>query len=159
MISKVGRLWGQCSQVKSDLSLGFDKLSVSTQIWTREELHRERLVPLHSVLFGSFRVLETQISSAAKQHPLELQHYSSFIDFAFGSDDGFIAGVHRFSVSEAQGVGETKGTKQITVEFSHTGCNPREDKPLGPAVLQNLHLWYAMLLFREGIAEVLKREE
>jgi hypothetical protein len=85
----------------------------------------------------------------------------SYIDFAFGSDDGFIAGVHRFSVSRNNDHKEeedhdSKNTMSVTIEFAHKGCNPKEDKPLKPDVLQTLHLWYAMLLFREGVAEVMK---
>ena len=84
----------------------------------------------------------------------------SYIDFAFGSDSAFIAGVHRFSVLRNGGnAGQDKKRDtpaNVTIEFAHAGCNPKEDKQLKPEILQTLHLWYAMLLFREGVAEVLK---
>lgn len=66
--------------------------------------------------------------------------------------------MHRFSVKEAYVAIGLKGTRRVTIEFSHIGCNPREDKPLKPDVLQTLHLWYAMLLFKEGVTEVLRTE-
>jgi hypothetical protein len=88
-------------------------------------------------------------------------HNQSYVDFVFGSDVGFIAGVHRFSVSQIGSNEESEertadSTANCRIEFAHLGCNPKEDKPLKPDVLQTLHLWYAMLLFREGVAEVMK---
>ena len=83
----------------------------------------------------------------------------SYVDFAFGSENGPIAGVHRFSVIRdgiVDGDGEGIESENVTIEFAHVGCNPKENKPLKPDVLQTLHLWYAMLLFREGVAEVMK---
>lgn len=59
---------------------------------------------------------------------------------------------------EVQSEDDRDSTKTVTIEFAHSGCNPKENKPLKPDVLQTLHLWYAMLLFREGVAEVLKAQ-
>jgi hypothetical protein len=88
---------------------------------------------------------------------------SSYVDFIFGSDDGFIAGVHRFTVSRNDksegGKQNDDATASVTIEFSHKGCHPKENKPMNPEdFMQKLHLWYAMLLFREGVAEVLKAQ-
>jgi hypothetical protein len=53
---------------------------------------------------------------------------------------------------------DNDSTTSVTIEFAHAGCNPRENKPLKPDILQPLHMLYAMLLFREGVAEVLKAQ-
>jgi hypothetical protein len=88
---------------------------------------------------------------------------NSYIDFIFGSDNGFIAGVHRFTVSRnnesEEGKQSDETTASVTIEFSHKGCHPKENKPMNPDdIMQKLHLAYAMLLFREGVAEVLKAQ-
>jgi hypothetical protein len=126
---------------------------VSSHIWSTTQLSADELPPLHGLLFGVFRVVDSEIEVAGASS----QTYS-YIDFAFGSDDGFIAGVHRFSMArevvDATGEKEAGNKTNVIIEFAHSGCNPRENKPLKPDFLQTLHLWYAMLLFKEGIAEV-----
>jgi hypothetical protein len=130
---------------------------VSSHIWSTAQLSAHNPPPLDTLLFGVFRVVDSKIESANASS----QTYS-YIDFAFGSDDGFIAGVHRFSVKREAGstAGEKddENTTTVTVEFAHSGCNPRENKPLKPDFLHTLHLWYAMFLFREGVAEVKKAQ-
>ncbi|XPS70915.1 hypothetical protein M3J07_003116 [Ascochyta lentis] len=128
----------------------------STHLWATAELDDGKLPPVHSVLFGAFRIVDIQVPNSAESSPLHSGPLYSYIDFAFGADEYFIAGVHRFFVSELGGAECSQGTRCITVGFAHTGCNPRENKPLGPAILQTLHLWYAMLLFKEGVVEILK---
>ena len=132
---------------------------VSSHVWSNTQLSAQKLPHPHSLLFGSFRVVDCQAGSSTTQ--LQSGAYS-YIDFAFGSDDGFIAGVHRFSVASANDELQIKddrdSTKTVTIEFAHSGCNPKENKPLKPDFLQTLHLWYAMLLFREGVAEVFKAQ-
>jgi hypothetical protein len=127
---------------------------VDSHIWSAAQLSPNALPPKNSLLFGVFRVVDSDIESADASS----QTYS-YIDFAFGSDDGFIAGVHRFSVTcdannDAAYEKDEKKTKGVTIEFAHSGCNPKQNKPLKPDFLQTFHLWYAMLLFREGVAEV-----
>ncbi|KAH9864456.1 hypothetical protein J1614_010390 [Plenodomus biglobosus] len=121
-------------------------IPVSSYIWAPAQLSTHALPPLHALLFGAFRLVHVQLDGR-----------ESHVDFAFGADEGAIAGVHRFEVFEVEGEGvkaQTEGYRTVVIRFAHAGCNPREDKPLEPAVLQTLHLWYAMLLFREGVAEV-----
>jgi hypothetical protein len=114
--------------------------------------------PLHTLLFGAFRVVDSHIESRTAQHTS--QETQSYIDFAFGSDEGYIAGVHRFSVSrsepEKKNQPDTDSTTTVTIEFAHAGCNPRENKPLKPDFIQSLHMFYSILLFMEGVAEVQK---
>lgn len=80
----------------------------------------------------------------------------SYIDYVFGSDQGPLAGVHRFSVTSNGNAEHSDGTRSVTIEFAHTGCNPQVNERLKPEILQSFHLAYAMMLFREGVAEVLK---
>jgi hypothetical protein len=127
------------------------KTSVSLQVWKLSQLKKDTAPPLDALLFGVFRVVGRciQESSSAQQEP-------SYIDFAFGLEGGNLAGVHRFSVKRTKDANEVAGAIPVTIEFAHTGCNPQVNEPLKPEVLQTLHLAYAMLLFREGVAEVLK---
>lgn len=123
-----------------------ETIPVSAHIWAPAQLSTHALPPLHALLFGAFRLVHVRLGGR-----------ESHVDFAFGADGGAIAGVHRFEVFDVEGGGgevQNGGYREVVVRFSHAGCNPREDKPLGPAVVQTLHLWYAMLLFREGVAEV-----
>lgn len=127
------------------------KTPVSAQVWKLSQLKNDTAPPLHAVMFGVFRVVDRCIQEipSAQQEP-------SYIDFAFGFENGNLAGVHRFSVRRTGGMEESTGTSSVIIEFAHTGCNPQVDEPLKPEVLQTLHLAYAMLLFREGVAEVMK---
>jgi hypothetical protein len=132
---------------------------VSSQIWSTSQLSVYKLPPPQALLFGVFRVVDSHVEIDAPQQ--QDSTTCSYVDFAFGSDDGFIAGVHRFSVTRTLTMGvenekDADGTRNVTIEFAHSGCNPKENKPLKPDILQTLHLWYAMLLFREGVAEVTK---
>jgi hypothetical protein len=119
---------------------------VSKAIWSIAELSGNHAPPLDAVVFGTFRVVDRQVARSKDGG-------GSYIDFAFGSDNGGLAGVHRFSVARGKGEGSED---VVTIEFAHTGCNSRENKPLSPALLQTLHSWYAMVLFREGVAEVVR---
>lgn len=134
-------------------------IPVRSHIWHRAQLSIHKLPPPHALLFGTFRAVDFYIETCAP-HQAD-SRTCSYIDFAYGSDDGFIAGVHRFSVSRTW-IDETKSernvdsTTSVTIEFAHSGCNPRGKYPLKPDALQMLHSWYAMLLFREGVAELMK---
>ncbi|KAI8935570.1 hypothetical protein NX059_008139 [Plenodomus lindquistii] len=121
---------------------------VSLHIWSTSQMSNGAPPPLHALLFGAFRVLHIHVSDEI-----------SYIDFAFGSDNGAIAGVHRFSVSEsAPFKGKSpNGSRFVKIKFAHSGCNPKVNKRLSPELLLTLHNWYAMLLFREGVAQVVKQ--
>ncbi|KAF1845097.1 uncharacterized protein K460DRAFT_405372 [Cucurbitaria berberidis CBS 394.84] len=152
---------GVLRAVGKDL-MRFERLKdipVSSYIWAQSALSRETVPPLHSVLFGVFRVADCHFQSPGDEKYPELSQGGSYsyIDVAFGSEKGPIAGVHRFSVTRDGRVKEDGGKNEsVTIEFAHVGCNPKENKPLKPDFVQTLHLWYAMLLFREGVAEVMK---
>jgi hypothetical protein len=140
----------------ADGVVGLKSLPVSRHIWTAAEINGTQLPPLHSILFGAFRIVDIQQSSLAEEPLGRLPARPSYVDIAFGADDGFIAGVHRFSVSEVEDSAHAEGKRHVTITFDHTSCNPKESRPLGPELLQTLHLWYAMLLFKEGVVNVLR---
>ncbi|QRD02603.1 hypothetical protein JI435_113590 [Parastagonospora nodorum SN15] len=133
---------------------------VSSKIWSKAQLSTHKLPPLHALIFGVWRLVESQVEAGPPSQP----HLgpSSHVDFVFGWNDGFIAGIHRFSViradNEAKPDTNHDSTTNVTIEYAHTSCNPKENKPLKPDALMTLHMWYALLLFREGVGEVLKAQ-
>lgn len=126
-----------------------------------DELPKDELPPLHSLLFGVWLMTDKHVENRASQNAS--LPYQSYVDLAFGADDFYLAGVHRFTVSREAVESKTQNqsddkTVNVKIEFSHAGCNPRKNERLKPDILEPLHNWYAMLLFREGVAEVLKAE-
>jgi hypothetical protein len=120
-------------------------MNVTPSIWSASQLSIETLPPLHSKLFGGFQVLDRQL----EQKYSDKRNTHSYIDFAFGSDTGYLAGVHRFSVWRNAGE-----DGKVLVEYEDTAFNPKVNKPLLPDVLLQFHLIYAMVLFREGVMKV-----
>lgn len=97
---------------------------------------------------------ETVVSSALPS--LAPSTGYSYIDLAWGVEGGLLAGVHRFSVTRDVGVknGEEKeGDVVITFECE---ANTKDWAGVLGGTLGTFHMWYAMWLFREGVAEVLK---
>lgn len=138
-----------------------EQIPVSAKYWSVDELPKHELPQLHSLLFGVWRITDKHIEKPSSRNARSLQH--SYVDLAFGADDFHIAGVHRFSVSRTPSDSKDEGTTDentvnVNIEFAHTGCNPKKNERLKPDMLEGLHNWYAMLLFREGVAEVLKAE-
>jgi hypothetical protein len=154
-------LKGACSQVyrstlKSDSMEGSDGVPASRQVWKAAEISTAGLPPLNSVLFGAFRIIDISLSSSSHTQLETFEARSSQVDIAYGSDNGFIAGVHRFSVSESEGSADLHGKRHVTINFDSTSCNPKENKQLGPDLLMTFHMWYAMLLFKEAVGSVIK---
>lgn len=143
---------------KISMRIDFKDTPVSSYIWSQSELSRETLPPLHSVLFGVFRVADRDFRIGAPRH--------SYVDVAFGSENGYVAGVHRFSVrregrggdgdGDGGGIGDGGREERVLIEFSCLGYSPKENTLLKLKAWQTFHLWYAMVLFREGVAEVMK---
>lgn len=148
---------------------GIKHIPVPSRIWSATQLSRESVPQKYSLLFGAFQVVDSSFPPASsptgstvsdearlqKKEPTPDPN-TSYIDFAFGSDDGYLAGVHRFIISRERKDGRDKEMGLVTVEFAHTGHKPRTKEPLGSGLLQDLHMFYAMVLFREGVAEILK---
>jgi hypothetical protein len=119
----------------------------SPPIWSASQLSSYTLPPLNSKLFGGFQVIDYRLK---QDFPGDSKMHS-YIDFAFGSDTGYLAGVHRFSVWT-----DSKDDGKVVIEYEDTAFNPKVDKPLLPDLLLKFHLVYAMVLFREGVSNVLR---
>lgn len=125
-----------------------EKYAAASKIWSASELSKQQLPPVHSILFGAFQVIDRHIAREGEESETH-----SYVDIAFGSDLGGFAGVHRFSIWRDS---RNEKSGAVTIEFSHTSCNPTVDQPFGPDFIMSLHNIYAMLLFKEGIAKVLE---
>ncbi|KAF2017408.1 hypothetical protein BU24DRAFT_490580 [Aaosphaeria arxii CBS 175.79] len=132
---------------------------VSRRIWSTSQLSGENLPPVGALFFGAFRVVESRVVD--RSDVADGKASESYIDFAYGFDQGPLAGVHRFSVKRGAAPGsggcEKQGKEEetVTIEFSHSGCNPLSDEWRLPLTLEGFHSIYAMLLFREGVAGVI----
>lgn len=82
----------------------------------------------------------------------------SYVDYAFGSEDGLVAGVHRFTVfREAAGSSRVDDDKEnVTIEFACAAHSPKANSYFQSRMMSVFHVWYAKVLFREGVAEVMK---
>jgi hypothetical protein len=60
--------------------------------------------------------------------------------------------VHRFTI-----IRDGNKSNSVQVYYAHMSCNPTVNKPLKPDIMFPLHKLYAMWLFREGVAEVIRR--
>lgn len=114
------------------------------------------------MLFGAFQVIDFRIrgqSNASDTDPVPSDE--SYVDFGFGSDQSRFAGVHRFSLSrsdsEAEKTKQSTGAAPTVVRITHSGlaCNPSHNKLITPLFVFTFHKFYAMLLYREGVAQVL----
>lgn len=135
---------------------GLDGVPASRQVWKAAEISTAELPPLNSVLFGAFRIIDISLSSSSHLQLETFEARSSQVDIAYGSDNGFIAGVHCFSVSELEGPANLHGNRHVTINFDSTSCDPKENKKLGPDLLITFHMLYATLLFKEAVGSVLK---
>lgn len=149
----------------ADYGLGIKNEPVSEHIWSKEQLNRNIILPLHAVVFGAFRVVDTHISNSrssavAQTIPQSLSPKNdgySFIDLVWGSEyKGVLAGVHRFSIShgvELKNGDEKEDSVIITFECT---ANSRDWAGVLGSTLMKFHILYSLWLFREGVAEVLK---
>jgi hypothetical protein len=131
-------------------------------IWSYQALPHDRLPSLTSTLFGAFQVIDSHFSdhSSTSESDGTLSE-ESYVDFGFGSDQSSFAGVHRFALSRGDNsIGKAEqnpGAAKDVVRITHSGlaCNPSQNKPIKPRIFFTLHMFYAMLLFREGVAQIL----
>jgi hypothetical protein len=93
-----------------------------------------------------FQVTDSAIVDRTQDKSRESE---SFVDFAFGCDDSTFAGAHRFSVSRLSGDPEV-----VTIGFSCIVANPGTGKNMVPPGTSVFHRIYAILLFRDALAEV-----
>jgi hypothetical protein len=118
-------------------------------------LSRSSLPPKYARLFGgNFLVLDLDIKpESLPPKPPGEQGEGSFIDVGFGDNRRTFAGVHRFEV--LRDVGAEKG-EEVTILYSHMSCNPTVKDAKFPEFIFNFHKFYALTLFRDGVAEVLR---
>ncbi|RDW69754.1 hypothetical protein BP6252_08774 [Coleophoma cylindrospora] len=122
----------------------------------KEELPRQLLqmsLPPKSTVFlrGNFMLLDQHVSRGT-QSPME---ESSYVDIAFGDDRKRFAGFHRFEIMRE---GKPESSSGATIWYSCIACNPSVDRYPFPGWTFTLHKFYAIHLFRDGIAEILKDE-
>ena len=139
-------------------------------IWSRQHLPRNHVLPLGSVLFGTFQVIDANTENNAFEDDANIkdEFAESYVDFGFGSDRSSFSGFHRLSVTRLQPTDEMIGDIEkpisnaeshstlVKLTFSCFTCSPNQDKPMASGFLRTFHLTYAMLLFREGVASVLR---
>lgn len=108
--------------------------------------------PLHTVIFGEFRLANIQITEA-KIEPEEDSPPESYVDFVFGSDQQSFSGCHRLSVSRLPAK-DADSTPQVVFKFASMACDPKTNRMVGPEAIITFHRLYAMMLFREAIGYV-----
>lgn len=133
------------------------------ELWKKAEIRAVREWEVGRRVAGAFQVVDHGVTErlqgdgGAYARGIERETY---VDFVFGSDTGFLRGVHRFSVlrrplMDGNGKAKESGQDELELRFAALACDPIRNKPLKPAWLAKFHLAYAMLLFRDGVAEVL----
>lgn len=135
------------------------KAAGDADIWSTKALTEARLPSLHSTLFGAFQLIDRHLGPSSHLSKLSCSE-ESYIDFGFGSDKKSFSGVHRFSVRREAVPDSKTGQRSdsgnaVRITHSSLACNPSQNKPFKPGVFFTLHKFYAILLFREGVAQVL----
>ena len=120
-------------------------------------LSRTSLPAKNSRLFGgNFVVLDVDIKSGSTDStPVQDLEPGSHIDVGFGDSRTSFAGAHRFEILREVEEGEEE-VGGVTILYSHLSCNPIVKEARFPAFVFNFHKYYALTLFRDGIAEVLR---
>ncbi|KJK74753.1 hypothetical protein H634G_10065 [Metarhizium anisopliae BRIP 53293] len=122
------------------LPLGLAPSSAPEHVNSMSELPAS-LPSLHSIFWGVFQVTDLRVGEDGE---------GSSIDFVYGSDRGEFAGCHRFTVRKETGAQR----ERVFVSMECVTCNPKVDKPVSGRLLSGFHHLYAMMLFRDGVAEV-----
>ncbi|KAK1704184.1 hypothetical protein CaCOL14_012644 [Colletotrichum acutatum] len=130
---------------------GLNSISMSNQIWKSQDFSCEKLPPVHSVVFGTFQLGYIKLIDP-KESQAEPETESS-VDFVFGKDNSQFAGAHRFSI-----VRRPENPANVRIVYESTACNPTRNQHLSGLLLR-FHSLYAMLLFREGVSDILRRPE
>ena len=63
--------------------------------------------------------------------------------------------MHRFHVTRDEESADDQDSG-VTICYSSVCCNPTINKSLGPKFMFKLYTFYALCLFRDGVAEVLR---
>lgn len=126
---------------------------VSSRIWDSNELSTLKLPPLHSVLFGTWQVVDIHLAN----HEAGADDAESYVDLAYGNDRLQFVGCNRFSIQHVKPNGDaTDEARQVRVVYAQSNCNPVEDKYPVSAALLAFHKGYALLLYKEVMGGLLR---
>ncbi|KAK2048324.1 hypothetical protein LZ31DRAFT_490362 [Colletotrichum somersetense] len=140
----------QIARITFVLYSGLGLATATKSVWQTSQLSTNSLPPLQSILFGTFQVSLVELQAPGNSLHVHEKRESS-IDFVFGGDETHFAGVHRFIVSR-----NPESIGKVRIRYEHMACNPTVDQPIKPDFLLRFHNFYAMLLFREALAEVIQ---
>ncbi|KAI9901979.1 hypothetical protein N3K66_003796 [Trichothecium roseum] len=138
-------------------------------IWKSSDIPRLELCSPGTTLFGIFQLIEKRIFDTRLSSSDATTTTTSYVDYAFGSDQYSFAGCHRFSITRPFPPSPTTRVEptqtqptppqQIRTRISLEGftCNPQREKQSMPAIGTWFHSRYAKALFANGIQAVLDR--
>jgi hypothetical protein len=155
-------------ELSAHSSIGFKSLPTERIEWNHHNIPAMSFMPVGDILFGAFQLVDSHLKLAPSD-PLP-----SYLDFGFGSDRGYFAGCHRFSLHRGLesdkdselGSLNVAGTAsdadmledgEVEVRLEHFRCNPSKNVPSWAECISWFHCWYAKFLFADGISSVLKR--
>lgn len=148
------RVWG--SRFLPARYTGFQADAQAVAIRRPTAIPRQRLLPVGSLFFSSFLMLDKHIVEPTKEPFSEDESVSSYVDYGFGSDEARFAGCHRFRVTRLPAATETSDA-QVQIDLEHFRCNPQQNIPSLAESFQWFHFAYAKALFANGIQAILKR--
>lgn len=140
--------------------------SGGAEVWSAAEIREIQEWNVGMKVAGAFQIASTGVASddewsedrSILARPVEeggTSPQESHVDFVYGWDGGILRGVHRFSVlRHGPEDGEGRKSQLCELRFASVACNPTANQPLN-ALLGKLHRVYALLLFRNAVAEVL----
>ena len=137
---------------------------------TRQDVRAVRTWEVGMNVAGAFLVVDASTATdvhSSREGEMEAgaeadSTSETYIDLIWGADTWFIRGVNRFSVVShnppPDSSRDKEGEEKIELRYACLTCDPRQDRPIGPSWLMRFHNVYAMLLFRDAVAEVLAGE-
>lgn len=134
------------------------------EIWSPRDLSTSTAPPLGSAIAGNFLVLDSSASAAERNkifpgsEKFWRPEKGSFLEIAFGKNEGTFSGSHRIEVQRESDVSEKEpGESVVVVTWSQVRGNPTEDGNLMTSWINGFHKVYAMSLYANGVSEILKR--
>jgi hypothetical protein len=135
-------------------------------LWGGQPLHEGVPLGLGTKLWGAFLVVDTSVGrNDGDEGGQSGEAYTSWL---FGSDEGMLRGMHRFSIRRVvdglddavakagREVGTTRNDDEWwRIRYCSVTVDPRRDRLMGNAVLRGFHMIYSGMLFRDGVREVL----
>lgn len=121
------------------------------------EISQTEVLRKQEVLMGWFMVLDLETHEserddvAVRRKDDGEEKEVTFIEFGYGDDRRSFAGMHRFEIIRYFEDGE----EAVKIGFSSVSCNPSGEIKF-PQLLWKFHDIYAMLLFRDGVRNVLR---